>query len=166
MGLAVIPTDVPDPVEIAPAAELDDGDVGDIAGAAPIVLKLTPEACGERLDKILSRLVTQYSRSRIQQWIESGHVLVDGHTARAKMTVLGDENITISPQSAPDEHAFTAEAMPLAIEYEDASILVINKPAGLVVHPAAGNWTGTLLNGLLHHYPAIAGVPRAGMMKS
>jgi 23S rRNA pseudouridine1911/1915/1917 synthase len=164
MGLAVIPTDGPDPLEIGADADMDPADDGDLAGPGAIVLKLTPEACGERLDKVLSRLVPQYSRSRIQQWIEAGHVLVDGHTARGKMTVLGDENITISPQSAPDERAFQPEAMPLAIQFEDKAILVIDKPAGLVVHPAAGNWSGTLLNGLLHHCPALAGVPRAGIV--
>jgi 23S rRNA pseudouridine1911/1915/1917 synthase len=155
---------MPDLAQSVAAADLDDADDGDLVTATPIALKLTPEFCGERLDKVLSRLVSQYSRSRIQQWIESGHVLVDGHAARAKMTVLGDENITISPQSAPEELAFKAEPIPLAIEYEDSAILVINKPAGLVVHPAAGNWSGTLLNGLLHHLPAIAGVPRAGIV--
>jgi 23S rRNA pseudouridine1911/1915/1917 synthase len=164
MGLAVMPTELPDPEEIVGTAELDDADDGDLIAAAPIILKLGDEFCGERLDKVLSRLVTQFSRSRMQQWIESGHVLVDGQPVRSRMTVLGDENITILPQSAPDEHAYTPEAIPLAIEYEDAAIMVINKPAGLVVHPAAGNWSGTLLNGLLHHFPAIAGVPRAGIV--
>jgi 23S rRNA pseudouridine1911/1915/1917 synthase len=78
--------------------------------------------------------------------------------------VLGDEDITILPQAAPEEQAFKPEAMDLSIMHEDAEIMVINKPPGLVVHPAAGNWSGTLLNGLLHHFPAIAGVPRAGIV--
>lgn len=130
----------------------------------PIMLKLTAEACGVRLDKVLSMLVPQYSRSRIQQWIEAGHVTSDGHAARAKMTALGDENIIIWPQAAPEEQAYRPEPMALPIVHEDASILVLDKPAGLVVHPAAGNWSGTLLNGLLHHCPAIAGVPRAGIV--
>jgi 23S rRNA pseudouridine1911/1915/1917 synthase len=169
MGLAVTPTDPPDLAEIL-SAELDDGDEGQDgqdgeAGAAePIILKLTSNFCGERLDKVLSRLVPQFSRSRMQQWIEAGHVLVDGKAARGKSTVLGDENVTILPQAAPDEHAYSAEPMDLAILYEDDAMLVVNKPAGLVVHPAAGNWSGTLLNGLLHHFPAIAGVPRAGIV--
>jgi 23S rRNA pseudouridine1911/1915/1917 synthase len=116
------------------------------------------------LDKVLATLVPQYSRSRLQQWIESGRVTVDGEAARTKMTVFGDENIAILPQAAPEEQAFRPEPMALAIVYEDASIAVIDKPAGLVVHPAAGNWSGTLLNGLLHYIPAIAGVPRAGIV--
>ncbi len=130
----------------------------------PIHLKLSAEDCGQRLDKVLARLVPQYSRSRIQQWIEAGHVTNNGQPAQAKMTVFGDETIVIQPQSAPEETAFQPEAMELAIVYEDDQIIVINKPAGLVVHPAAGNWSGTLLNGLLHHFPPIAGVPRAGIV--
>ncbi len=131
---------------------------------APIAFKLGSEVCGERLDKVLSQLVSQYSRSRLQQWIESGHVTVDGRSGRTKMTVLGGEQIVIVPQTAAEDHAFTPEAMALPVIYEDAAILVVDKPAGLVVHPAAGNWSGTLLNGLLHHCPALAGVPRAGIV--
>ncbi|HJV74775.1 MAG TPA: RluA family pseudouridine synthase [Noviherbaspirillum sp.] len=129
-----------------------------------VVLKLTPEFCGVRLDKALSQLMPKYSRSRLQQWIDAGMVLVDGQPGRAKVAVLGDETLVIRPQAAPEEQAYTPEAMALPIVHEDASILVIDKPAGLVVHPAAGNWSGTLLNGLLHHLPALSGVPRAGIV--
>ena len=154
------------PAKILPEIGIDDVDDGDsmLPDAAPILLKLTPDACGLRLDKVLATLVPQYSRSRLQQWIESGRVTVDGEAARTKMTVFGDENVVILPQAAPEEQAFRPEPMTLAIAYEDASIAVIDKPAGLVVHPAAGNWSGTLLNGLLHYIPAIAGVPRAGIV--
>ncbi len=130
----------------------------------PIRLNLTADDCGERLDKVLARRVPQYSRSRIQQWIESGHVTLNGVSAQAKMTVLGDEEIVITPQSAPGDAAFLPEQMDLSIVHEDDQIIVIDKPAGLVVHPAAGNWSGTLLNGLLHYSPPIAGVPRAGIV--
>ena len=129
-----------------------------------IELKLTPASCGERLDKTISKLVPQYSRSRIQQWIEDGHVMVDGKPGRGKMTVLGDEKIVIQPQAAPDEGAYSPEEIALDVVYEDASLMIINKPAGLVVHPAAGNWSGTLLNGLLHRWPELSGVPRAGIV--
>ena len=147
-------------------AELDDGDEaeGNIAGFAPISLKLTSGERGERLDKVLSKLVPQFSRSRIQQWIESGHVTVDGAAARGKTTVLGGEAVHIEPQAAPEDHAYQPEAIPLSIVHEDAAILILNKPDGLVVHPGAGNWSGTVLNGLLHHLPGIAGVPRAGIV--
>ncbi|NHZ80367.1 RluA family pseudouridine synthase [Massilia sp. CCM 8695] len=131
---------------------------------SPIHLELTPDACGHRLDKVIAGLVPQFSRSRLQLWFEAGHVLVDGKPARGKDTAYGDEAVVILPQSAPEDEAYTPEAMELNIVYEDEHIIVINKPAGLVVHPGAGNWAGTLLNGLLHHCPQLAGVPRAGIV--
>jgi 23S rRNA pseudouridine1911/1915/1917 synthase len=166
MGLAVIPTDTSNLTKTLIEADIEDADDGDegLAELSPIHLKLTDDHCGERLDKVLSKLVPQYSRNRIQQWIEAGFVTVDGHPARGKASVLGDEDITILPQAAPEERAFQPEAIDLAIAYEDDAILVINKRQGLVVHPAAGNWSGTLLNGLLHHLPSIGGVPRAGIV--
>lgn len=150
--------------ELDPVA--DDHEEGDdiTPEVAAIELTLRSNSCGERLDKVLAKLVPQYSRSRIQQWIEAGFVTVDGQSSRIKMTMLGDENIVIYPQAAPDEGAYKAEDIALDIVYEDDSILVINKPAGLVVHPAAGNWSGTLLNGLLFHRPALVGLPRAGIV--
>ncbi|MFZ6644175.1 RluA family pseudouridine synthase [Undibacterium sp. TJN25] len=166
MGINVIPNEaaiLSEPLIEPPDGEVEEGD-DFVPQAAPIELKLTPQACGERLDKTLSKLVPQYSRSRIQQWIEAGFVTVDGQPARAKMTVLGDEKVSILPQAAPDEGAYQPENIPLDIIYEDEALLVVNKPAGLVVHPAAGNWSGTMLNGLLYHYPALLGVPRAGIV--
>lgn len=149
-----------------PETDIDEDDLEAAAPAAlpPITLKLTPEFCGVRLDKALSQLLPEYSRSRLQQWIDAGLVTVDGQPARAKTTMLGDESIEIQPQAAPDEQAFQPEPMVLPIVHEDAAIIVVDKPAGLVVHPGAGNWSGTLLNGLLHHFPALAGVPRAGIV--
>lgn len=146
------------------AGDVEDASADTAADGGPIVLRMVDADCGTRLDKVLSTLVPQYSRSRIQQWIESGHVTVDGKPARTKMTVLGDESVVINPQAAPEDTAFQPEPMVLAIMHEDNAILVLDKPAGLVVHPAAGNWSGTLLNGLLHHCPALAGVPRAGIV--
>lgn len=166
MGLAVNPTETPIVNKTMPPTDLEgveEGD-GDLFDVAPIELELTPEVCGVRLDKVLSTLVPQYSRSRLQQWIDGGHVSLDGEVARAKMTVYGDEKVVIYPQSAPEDEAFKPEEMNLDIAHEDAAILVLNKPSGLVVHPAAGNWSGTMLNGLLHYMPAIAGVPRAGIV--
>jgi 23S rRNA pseudouridine1911/1915/1917 synthase len=162
-------------VRVTPEMKLDtplpDDDIEDVEGEGsplsdmpPITLKLTPEVCGERLDKVIARLVPQFSRSRLQQWIEAGFVSVDDQTARGKMTVFGDETVHILPQPAPEDEAFKPEPMDLSIVHEDSAIIVLNKPAGLVVHPAAGNWSGTLLNGLLHHYPPLTGVPRAGIV--
>ena len=159
-------TDLPNPTEALADTDIDDVEDGEygLPRSEPIMLTLARDACGERLDKVLSRLVPQFSRSRIQQWIESGHVLVDGQPGRSKMTMLGDERVVVAPQSAPEDNAFVPEPMALPVLHEDATLMVIDKPAGLVVHPAAGNWSGTLLNGLLHHAPALAGVPRAGIV--
>ena len=143
-------------------AELTPADIG--IDLSPITLELTPEACGHRLDKVIAGLVPQFSRSRLQLWFDAGHVLVDGKPARGKDTAYGDETVVIVPQSAPEDEAYTPELIDLNIVFEDEHIMVVNKPAGLVVHPGAGNWSGTLLNGLLHHCPQLAGVPRAGIV--
>jgi len=127
-------------------------------------LFLEPADCGQRLDKVLARHLPSYSRSRIQQWLEADLISVDGHGARARTTVLGDERVLVRPQADPETLAFQPEAMDLPIVHADAHIVVIDKPAGMVVHPGAGNWSGTLLNGLLHHFPALAKVPRAGIV--
>ena len=159
-------TELPNMANTLPDTDIDDAEDGDEGSPelSPITLQLKPDACGVRLDKVLSKLVPQYSRSRIQQWIEGGYVTIDGKIAVGKVTSFGDEAIVILPQAAPEEMAYKPEPMELTILHEDAAILVLDKPAGLVVHPAAGNWSGTLLNGLLHHFPMIAGVPRAGIV--
>ncbi|HEX9171233.1 MAG TPA: RluA family pseudouridine synthase [Telluria sp.] len=134
------------------------------ADSGPITLHLTEEVCGQRLDKVIANQVPQYSRSRLQLWFDGGHVLVDGKPARGKDTAYGDETVVITPQTAPEDTAFTPEPIALNIVHEDDHIIVVNKPAGLVVHPGAGNWSGTMLNGLLHHCPQLASVPRAGIV--
>ncbi|WDZ94606.1 RluA family pseudouridine synthase [Herbaspirillum sp. WKF16] len=156
-----VKTDLPDDDEFI---EGEDAADESSAGLAPISLRLDDDAIGQRLDKVLSGLIPDFSRSRIQQWIEDGHVTVNGAPAKIKMIMLGDEQVEVAPQPAPQDHAYGPEPMALEILHEDKSIIVLNKPAGLVVHPAAGNWTGTLLNGLLHHCPALAKVPRAGIV--
>jgi len=115
-----------------------------------------------RLDHVVSSLFPQYSRSRLQTWIKNGDLLVDGNQRKAKDKVSGGELISIEAQSV--EVTYEAQALPLNIVYEDDALLVINKPAGLVVHPGAGNFDGTLLNGLLHHSEQLSGVPRAGIV--
>ncbi|WP_047236724.1 23S rRNA pseudouridine(1911/1915/1917) synthase RluD [Chromobacterium subtsugae] len=119
---------------------------------------------GERLDAALAKLLPDFSRSRLTQWIKDGQVKVDGQVVVPKTKMLGGEKLEVSLQPTHEEMAFQPEAMDLPIVFEDDHILVINKPAGLVVHPASGNWSGTLLNGLLHHCPSLAGVPRAGIV--
>jgi 23S rRNA pseudouridine1911/1915/1917 synthase len=146
----------------------DTDDVEEFAAAvndlAPISLKLNSASCGVRLDKVLATHLPQYSRARLQQWIDSGHVLVDGKAAKAKSGMLGDELITVQPQPANSDLAYLPEPIALDVMHEDDAIIVINKPVGMVVHPAAGNWQGTLLNGLMYRWPQLAGVPRAGIV--
>ncbi|MGO4151892.1 RluA family pseudouridine synthase [Cupriavidus sp. YAF13] len=139
--------------------------------ASPIELEMQPveievdgASHGERLDKLLARHLNGFSRSRLQQWIENGAVLVDGEVRRSKSSVQMGERVVVRPQAAAESRAFVAEDVPLNVVYEDATLLVIDKPAGLVVHPAAGNWGGTVLNGLLHRYPEAASLPRAGIV--
>ncbi len=143
--------------------DVEDFDLSPDEGTT-LTLKVDPESCGMRLDKVLSSLLPQYSRNRLQLWIEEGVVTVDGAPAKIRTTLYGDEVIVVQPQAIQSEQPYEAEPMDLDIIYEDETLMVINKPAGLVVHPAAGNWTGTLLNGLLHHAPALSGVPRAGIV--
>ena len=119
---------------------------------------------GERLDKVLASLLSDYSRNRLKAWIEAGAVMVDGQVTKARYLLHGGESIKVFPQDMPEQFAFSPEDIALDTVYEDASIIVINKPPGLVVHPAAGNWSGTLLNGLLFHYPELKNLPRAGIV--
>ncbi|MDQ6618899.1 MAG: 23S rRNA pseudouridine(1911/1915/1917) synthase RluD [Pseudomonadota bacterium] len=129
-----------------------------------LTLALPVALAGSRFDQALARVLPQFSRSRLQTWIESGRVTVDGRSIDVRYKVKGGEDVVLRP--APDEHeqAYTAEAIALDIVHEDDTLLVIDKPAGLVVHPGSGNWQGTLLNALLHHAPHLAGVPRAGIV--
>lgn len=118
---------------------------------------------GERLDKVLVELFPDFSRSRLQSWIKSGNVTVNGDVKKAKERLIGGEQIIIDAV-VEDQDAFEPENIDIDVVYEDDSIAIINKPVGMVVHPAAGNWTGTLLNALLFRYPAIGVVPRAGIV--
>jgi 23S rRNA pseudouridine1911/1915/1917 synthase len=120
---------------------------------------------GERLDRVLAALVPEFSRSYLQQLIEQGAVTVGGKAAvRPSQRVKAGDTGEVELQPTAQSRAFRPEAMPLSVLYEDAHLLVIDKPAGLVVHPAAGNWSGTLLNGLLARDPAVADLPRAGIV--
>ena len=131
---------------------------------APLDLVAGPEAHGVRLDKWLAGQLRQHSRSRLQGWIESGAVRINNAPATVRQALHAGDHVAVTPVLAPEDQAFKAEPVPLVIVHEDASLLVLDKPAGLVVHPAAGNWSGTLLNGLLHHAPALARLPRAGIV--
>ena len=129
-----------------------------------ISLEIPPEMAGERLDKVLAGSLPDYSRNRLKTWVEAGAVMVDGKVTKARYLLRGGESIKVFPQEMPEQFAFSPENIPLDVVYEDDAIIVINKPPGLVVHPAAGNWSGTLLNGLLFKYPELKSLPRAGIV--
>ncbi|MBZ0093726.1 MAG: RluA family pseudouridine synthase, partial [Sulfuricellaceae bacterium] len=127
-------------------------------------LEIPLEHAGLRLDQALQRLLPEYSRSRLQEWIRDGGISLEGGVATPKQTVWGGEKVRVVPVAHPAESAFHPEDIALDIVYEDDALLVINKAAGMVTHPASGNWDGTLLNALLHHVPPLAGLPRAGIV--
>lgn len=129
-----------------------------------ISLDIPVEMAGERLDKVLAGYLPEYSRNRLKAWVEAGAVMVDGKVTKARYLLHGGESIKVFPQEMPEQFAFSPEDIPLDVVYEDEAIIVVNKPPGLVVHPAAGNWSGTLLNGLLFHYPELKSLPRAGIV--
>jgi 23S rRNA pseudouridine1911/1915/1917 synthase len=123
-----------------------------------------PDACaGMRLDQALAGLFPAYSRNRLQQWLKAGQLRVNGAIRRPRDAVAGGERVS-GNLVLEIETAAVAQDIPLMIVYEDADLLVINKPAGLVAHPAAGNRDGTLVNALLHHAPELAMLPRAGLV--
>src|SRR5208283_5684799 len=105
---------------------------------------IAPELAGLRLDQALARLMPEHSRSRIRTWIDAGRVSVSGETGAAKRKLYGGERIVVSPSADPRAAAFVAQPLPLSIVYEDDELIVVDKPAGLVVHPGSVNWGGTV----------------------
>ncbi|MEE4360913.1 MAG: 23S rRNA pseudouridine(1911/1915/1917) synthase RluD [Pseudomonadales bacterium] len=148
------------------AAEVDeDGDLDPPVLDEPVTLDArVPDACaGLRLDQAAARMLPAHSRARIQRWIRDGALLVDGRTAQPRARVLGGERIQLQ---AALEHAarWQPEPVPFEVLHEDGALIVIAKPVGLVVHPGAGNPRGTLVNGLLHRFPELSALPRAGLV--
>jgi len=125
--------------------------------------RLPEEQAGRRLDQVLAELYPQFSRSRIKAWIEAGRVLVDGVAVRPREPVVGGERVRIDAEEAVETRV-APQAIALDIVHEDDDLLVVNKPAGLVVHPGAGNPDRTLQNALLAHDAALATLPRAGIV--
>jgi 23S rRNA pseudouridine1911/1915/1917 synthase len=109
-------------------------------------------------------LLPEFSRSRLQAWVRAGRVTIDGGVAEPRRRMVGGELLEVSPERTAEESAQRPQAIPLAVVFEDDEILVVDKPAGLVVHPGSGNWEGTMLNALLHRVPHLAHVPRAGIV--
>jgi 23S rRNA pseudouridine1911/1915/1917 synthase len=130
---------------------------------APRMVTVPDQASGRRFDAVLAELFPEYSRSRLAEWIKSGDVLLDGRQARPRDPVRGGERVVLTAVLEIQTHS-EPENIALDILYEDADVFVIDKPAGLVVHPGAGNPAGTLVNALLHRDPGLATLPRAGIV--
>jgi len=125
--------------------------------------RVPEELAGMRLDQCLAEMFPDYSRSKLQTWVKDGRVLVDGVQRKGREKLDGGEEIELNAE-AEQVIEYDAEDIPLDIIYEDDSLLIVNKPAGLVVHPAVGNWNGTLVNALLNHAPNLDTLPRAGIV--
>ncbi len=131
--------------------------------ADPTTRTIPIEYAGQRLDQALAQLFPEYSRSRLKAWLLEGAIAVDGERPRPRDPVQGGEQVILA--AVPETNvAAEPEAIDLRIAHEDESLIIVDKPAGLVVHPGAGNVSGTLLNGLLHHAPELAELPRAGII--
>lgn len=133
-------------------------------GAASVYELSAAGAHGERLDRFLAQALPQYSRSRLQRWIELGAVTWDERVLGRRHRLSGIESLLVEAQALEADAAFAPEPVEFEVRHEDTSILVIDKQAGLVVHPGAGNWHGTLLNGLLHRFASQTALPRAGIV--
>jgi 23S rRNA pseudouridine1911/1915/1917 synthase len=143
-----------------PPADADEAS----AASTTITLTLAPDTAGHRFDAALARALPQYSRSRLRLWIDAGRVAIDDRVAEATRKVWGGERVVVRAATDSGEAALVPEPIGLAIVHEDDALIVVDKPAGLVVHPGAGNRGGTLQNALLHHAPQLAAVPRAGIV--
>ena len=148
------------------ASEKDAADYSPAASPAPAAHRKTvPDShSGQRFDVVLAGLFNEHSRSRLQGWIRDGLVLLDGEPAEVRQKVWGGEEVELLLPEATATSDCLPEPVDFPIVFEDEHILVVNKPAGLVVHPGNGNWSGTLQNGLLHYAPALAGLPRSGIV--
>ena len=137
--------------------EADDAEFELQEAAVPLSL------AGKRFDQALAEMFPDFSRSRLTEWIKSGDALLDGQPARPRAPVRGGETVALNVRTEVETTAL-AEDIPFELVYEDADVLVVNKPAGLVVHPGAGNPRGTLVNALLHFDPRMNELPRAGIV--
>ena len=162
-------------IDLEAVGDLDgdgDGDTGAGAGTEPgLAWVVGPESAGERLDRHLAQSLpgrlpagAAVSRTRLQQWIALGAVNVDGAARGAAYRLRGFETIAVVPQPRDADRAFEPDPVDLAVVDEDPWLLVIDKPAGLVTHPGHGHWRGTLMNGLLHRFPELRALPRAGIV--
>lgn len=122
------------------------------------------ELIGMRIDQALAKMFPEYSRGQLTKWLKAGDVLVNGQILKPKESIQGGEKVTIGTELQVQDESWQAETIALDIIYEDDDVIIINKPAGMVVHPGAGNHQGTLVNALLAHAPQLANIPRAGIV--
>lgn len=149
---------------LTPADKSDSFELDATGFIEPIILKIPDNIAGMRIDAALAVIIPELSRSRLTNWLKSGQILINGKTLKPKDKIIGGEEIVITPSLNDETMAFTPEHIPLDIIYADEQIMIINKPAGLIVHPGNGNWHGTLLNALLYHFPELQHIPRAGIV--
>ena len=172
-----MPRPRPDPTDASASSEsrgsgtpADDRDGGGnpAAAAGPPddirALTLPAAAAGLRFDAALAQALPEFSRARLRAWIDAGRVLVDGTAAEPTRKARGGEAVVVHPAPEPRDDTHAPQPIALSVVHEDDALIVVDKPAGLVVHPGSGNRDGTLQNALLHHAPALAGVPRAGIV--
>ena len=154
----------------AASAGLDEPGDGDdaaepqLAGPQTLQAVVPPELAGERLDKVLAQLFAQFSRTRLRAWSEAGLVRMGEAVGQPRSKARAGARLVLELPEEPEAAAFAPEPIELKVLWSDAELAVIDKPAGLVVHPAAGNWSGTLLNGLLARFASCAALPRAGIV--
>lgn len=133
------------------------------AGETALQVRFSSGLAGRRVDQALAESFPDYSRSRLRGWLDAGRITVNGAVPRAKDLVVGGETVVVVPEEAPRVEA-VPENLPVDVRHEDPDVFVLHKPAGFVVHPGAGNPGGTLMNALLHRDPALAALPRAGIV--
>ena len=151
------------PVGAEPSSPAADG--ADAASADDVLCaRVPPQAAGERLDKVLAQLFPAFSRSRLKVWCEAGRVRSGGDAATPRLKARAGALIELRVPVDAEAASFAPEPIALQVVWSDADLAVIDKPPGMVVHPAAGNWSGTLLNGLLARFPPCAALPRAGIV--
>lgn len=157
--------------QTVPQADESDWDEDDVESAESVTVSETvaielivpPDCAGLRLDQALARLLPEYSRAQLQKWLRSGEIRVAGGVAAPRQRVLGSEPVSVHARAVLSER-WLPEPMALSVVHEDADLIVVDKPADCVVHPGAGNLHGTLVNGLLHAFPELSQVPRAGLV--
>ena len=132
--------------------------------AESIVFNIPNSYIGLRTDVALAEIISDLSRSKLTNWLKEGYILINQKIVRPKDKIIGNDEVIINPPFNEESLAFVPEDFPINVIYEDAHVIVVDKPAGLTVHPGSGNWSGTLLNALLFHYPEVAHIPRAGIV--